>query len=93
MISQTSHTYNATLAYAMHIINDTATLIQQICEWQEEDEYTKGVNKIRKSRRTQWSKEKGQQDNQRCTKQTYETKDQVTRTASKTRGEFKTSEG
>ena len=52
----------------MDIINDTATLIQQICEWQEEDEYTKGVNKIRKSRRTQWPKEKGQQGKQRCTK-------------------------
>ena len=50
---------------------------------EEEFEDTKGVIKIRiskKDKTTQWTKEKGQKDKQRSTKHTHKTKDRVTRT-------------
>jgi len=46
----------------------------------EEFEDTKGVIRIRKSKRTQWPKEKEQKDKQRSTKHTHKTKYRVTRT-------------
>jgi hypothetical protein len=42
---------------------------------------------IEEEQTTEWPKEKGQRDKQRSTKHTYKTKDQVTRTALKTRYE------
>ena len=42
---------------------------------------------IEEEQTTQWTKEKGQKDKQRSTKHTYKTKDRVTRTPLKTRGE------
>ena len=56
---------------------------------QEEFEDTKGAIRIRisKTNRQQWTKEKVQKDKQRSTKHTYKTKDRVTRTPLKTRGE------
>jgi hypothetical protein len=50
----------------------------------EEFEDTKGVIRIRTSKKnrqtTQWPKERGQKDKQRSTKHTHKTKDRVTRT-------------
>ena len=43
---------------------------------------------IEEERSTQWPKEKVQKDKQRSTKHTHKTKDQVTRTPLKTRGEL-----
>ena len=40
---------------------------------------------------TQWPKERVQKDKQRSTKHTYKTKDRVTRTPPKTRGELRCS--
>jgi hypothetical protein len=49
----------------------------------EEFEDTKGVIRIRTSKKdrqtTQWPKERGQKDKQRSTKHTYKTKDGITR--------------
>ena len=44
----------------------------------EEFVEAKGVISIRKSKTTQWQKEKVQKDNQRSTKHTHKTKDLVT---------------
>ena len=44
---------------------------------------------IEKEQTTQWPKEKVQKDKQRSTKHTYKTKDRVTRTPLKTRGELR----
>ena len=46
---------------------------------------------IEDDKTTQWPKEKGQKDEQRSIKHTYKTKDQVTRTPLKTRGELRCS--
>jgi len=57
----------------------------------EEFEDTKGVIRIRKSkkdRRHNGQKKNGQKDKQRSTKQTHKTKDRVTRTPLKTGGEL-----
>jgi len=43
---------------------------------------------IAKEQTTQWPKEKGQKDKQRSTKHIHKTKDRVTRTPLKTRGEL-----
>ena len=43
---------------------------------------------IEEEQTTQWRKEKGQKDKQRSTKHTHKTKDRVTRTPLKTRGEL-----
>jgi hypothetical protein len=43
---------------------------------------------IEEEQTTQWRKEKGQKDKQRSTKYTHKTKDRVTRTPLKTRGEL-----
>ena len=40
---------------------------------------------------TQWPKERVQKDKQRSTKHTYKTKDRVTRTPPKTKGDFRCS--
>jgi hypothetical protein len=53
---------------------------------QEEFEDTKGVIKIRiskKKKTTQWPKEEVQKDKQRSTKHTYKIKDRITRTPPK----------
>jgi len=59
----------------------------------EEFEDTKGVIRIRKSKKqtTQWPKEKGQKDKQRSTKHTHKTKDRVTRTPLNTGAELRCS--
>jgi hypothetical protein len=44
---------------------------------------------IEEEQTTQWPKEKVQKDEQRLTKHTYNTKDQVTRTPLKAEGELK----
>ena len=46
---------------------------------------------IEEKQTTQWSKEKVQKDKQRSTKHTHKTKDGVTRTSLKTRGELRCS--
>jgi hypothetical protein len=46
---------------------------------------------IEEEQTTQWPKEKVQKDKQRSTKHTYKTKDRVTRTPLKTRGELRCS--
>ena len=46
---------------------------------------------IEEEQTTQWPKEKGQKDKQRSTKYTHKTKDRVTRTQLKKRGELKSS--
>jgi hypothetical protein len=46
---------------------------------------------IEEGQTTQWLKEKGQNDKQRSTKHTHETKDQVTRTSLKTGSELRCS--
>jgi hypothetical protein len=50
----------------------------------EEFEDTKGVIRIRTSKKdrqtTQWPKERGQKDKQRSTKHTHKTNDRITRT-------------
>ena len=48
---------------------------------------------IEKEQTTQWPKEKVQKDKQRSTKHAYKTKDRVTRTPLKARGELRCSEG
>ena len=55
--------------------------------------YQRGNQKpyIEEEQTTQWPKEKVQKDKQRSTKQTYKTKDRVTRTPLKTGGERKCS--
>ena len=61
----------------------------------EEFEDTKGVIRIRISKKeeqtTQWPKEKVQRDKQRSIKHTFKTKDRVTRTPLKTGGEHRCS--
>jgi hypothetical protein len=46
---------------------------------------------INKEQTTQWPKEKAQKNKQRSTKHTYKTKDRVTRTPLKTRGQLRCS--
>jgi hypothetical protein len=61
---------------------------------QEEFEDTKGTIRIRMSKNrcvTQCPKEKVQKDKQRSTKNTYKTKDRVTRTPLRTGGELRSS--
>jgi len=63
---------------------------------QEEFENIKGVIRIRKSKKDRQhngQKEKGQKDKQRSTKYTLKTKDRVTRTPLKTRGEIRCCNG
>jgi hypothetical protein len=60
--------------------------------FEEELEDTKGVTRIRKSkkdRQTQWPKEKGQRDKQHSTKHIHKTKDRVTRIPLKTGDEIR----
>jgi hypothetical protein len=77
-------------------------VIENRRDCQEEFEDTKGVIRIRISKKnqnpyikeeqtTKWSKEKVQRNKQRCTKHTYKTKDRVTRTPLKTGGELRCS--
>jgi hypothetical protein len=67
------------------------SILVNLGNWKEEFEDTKGVIRIRISRKNRQhnGKKKGQKDKQRSTKHTHKTKDRVTRTPlkAKNRGE------